>query len=212
MPMLMTLRMRLPVWPFHSPLRTRLEKPAILSSTAWTWGTTFSPSTTIDDPCGARRATCSTARFSVTLIFSPRNMASMRDCRPDSSASPKRSFSVSSVGRAPALRMRCQRGESSRSRYALYVRLAMAIPSRSRSAGLGPLVEAADVPAAHEQRSDRTDVGFQTGGDAPLDAPQVRPGGRQVVLPGEQQRHVDRHAREDGLLDGGEAHLACRGS
>ena len=50
MPMLMTLRMRLPVWPFHAPLRTRLEKSAILSSTAWTWGTTFSPSTTIDAP------------------------------------------------------------------------------------------------------------------------------------------------------------------
>ena len=50
MPMLMTLRMRLPVWPFHSPLRTRLEKSAILSSTAWTSGTTFSPSTTMDAP------------------------------------------------------------------------------------------------------------------------------------------------------------------
>ena len=87
MPMLMTLRMRLPVWPFHSPLRTRLEKSAILSSTAWTWGTTFSPSTTIDAPLGARRATCNTARFSVTLIFSPPNIASMRARRPDSSAS-----------------------------------------------------------------------------------------------------------------------------
>ena len=52
MPMLMTLRMRLPVWPFHAPLRTRLEKSAILSSTAWTWGTTFSPSTTMDAPLG----------------------------------------------------------------------------------------------------------------------------------------------------------------
>ena len=41
MPILTTLRIRLPVWPFHSPLRTRLEKSAILSSTAWTWGTTF---------------------------------------------------------------------------------------------------------------------------------------------------------------------------
>ena len=50
MPMLMTLRMRLPVWPFHAPLRTRLAKSAILSSTAWTWGTTFSPSTTMDAP------------------------------------------------------------------------------------------------------------------------------------------------------------------
>ena len=54
MPMLTTLRMRLPVWPFHSPLRTRLEKSAILSSTAWTSGTTFSPSTTMD--VASRRA------------------------------------------------------------------------------------------------------------------------------------------------------------
>ena len=36
---------------------------------------------------GARRAVCSTARFSVTLIGSPRNMASMRSRRPQSSAS-----------------------------------------------------------------------------------------------------------------------------
>ena len=50
MPMLTTLRMRLPVWPFHAPLRTRSAKSAILSSTAWTSGTTFSPSTTIDAP------------------------------------------------------------------------------------------------------------------------------------------------------------------
>ena len=82
MPMLMTLRMRLPVWPFHSPLRTRSAKSAILSSTACTSGTTFSPSTTIDAPRGARSATCSTARFSVMLIFSPRNIASMRSRRP----------------------------------------------------------------------------------------------------------------------------------
>ena len=54
MPMLTTLRMRLPVWPFQSPLRTRSAKSPILSSTAWTSGTTFSPSTTIDAP--ARRA------------------------------------------------------------------------------------------------------------------------------------------------------------
>src|SRR5207344_1266017 len=59
MPMLMTLRMRLPVCPFQSPLRTRLEKSAILSSTAWTWGTTSSPSTIIDAPLGVRSATCS---------------------------------------------------------------------------------------------------------------------------------------------------------
>ena len=41
-------------------------------------GTTFSPSTSITAPSGARSATCSTARSSVTLIFSPRNIASMR--------------------------------------------------------------------------------------------------------------------------------------
>ena len=33
-------------------------------------------------PSGARRATCRTARFSVILIFSPRNMASIRARRP----------------------------------------------------------------------------------------------------------------------------------
>ena len=38
-------------------------------------------------PFGARSATCRTARFSVTFIFSPRNIASMRSRRPDSSAS-----------------------------------------------------------------------------------------------------------------------------
>ena len=54
MPMLTTLRMRLPVWPFHSPLRTRSQKSAIRSSTAWTSGTTFSPSTMID--AASRRA------------------------------------------------------------------------------------------------------------------------------------------------------------
>jgi hypothetical protein len=37
---------------------------------AWFW-----PSTLISVPRAARRATCSTARFSVTLIFSPENMA-----------------------------------------------------------------------------------------------------------------------------------------
>ena len=44
----------------------------------WTSGTTFSPSTRMTASRGARSATCSTARFSVMLIFSPRNMASMR--------------------------------------------------------------------------------------------------------------------------------------
>ncbi len=38
MPMLTMLRIRLPVWPFQSPLRTRFANPVILSSTAWTCG------------------------------------------------------------------------------------------------------------------------------------------------------------------------------
>ena len=54
MPMLTTLRMRLPVWPFQAPLRTRSAKAAIRSSTACTPGTTFSPSTRIVG--AARRA------------------------------------------------------------------------------------------------------------------------------------------------------------
>ena len=76
--MLTTFRIRFPVWPFHEPPRTRFEKSAILSRTACTSGTTFFPSTRIEAPFGARRATWRTARFSVTLIFSPRNMASIR--------------------------------------------------------------------------------------------------------------------------------------
>ena len=36
-------------------------------------------------------------------------------------------------GRAPALNTRCQRGEASNARYALYVRIAMAMPSWLRS-------------------------------------------------------------------------------
>jgi hypothetical protein len=76
-----------------------LAKSAILSSTAWTAGTTFSPSTTIELPRAARSATCSTARFSVMLIFSPRNIASRRAARPASSARATSNRSVSSVTR-----------------------------------------------------------------------------------------------------------------
>ena len=54
MPMLTTLRMRLPVWPCHAPLRTRPAKAAIASRTAWTSGTTFGP--VDDDGLSARRA------------------------------------------------------------------------------------------------------------------------------------------------------------
>ncbi len=97
MPMLTTLRIRLPVCPFHAPLRTRSAKSAMRSSTSCTFGTTFSPSTSIVSPLGARSATCSTARPSVTLIFSPANIESMRARRPDSAASSSSSSIVSSV-------------------------------------------------------------------------------------------------------------------
>ena len=99
MPTLTMFLIRLPVWPFHSPPRTRSQKAAILSSTSWTSGTTFLPSTVIVSPLGARRATCSTARPSVTLIFSPLNMALIRSPKPQSRASWSRSLSVSPVTR-----------------------------------------------------------------------------------------------------------------
>ena len=99
MPMLTTLRMRCPVWPVQSPPRTASANAAIRSSTAWTSGTTFVPSTMIVASRGARSATCSTARSSVTLICSPQNIASIRSRRPDSSASSTSSPSVSSVTR-----------------------------------------------------------------------------------------------------------------
>ena len=95
--MLTTFLTGLPVWPFHSPERTFSAKPAIFSRTSCTGGTTSSPSRTMDSPFGARKATWRTARPSVTLIFSPANMASIRPLRPVSSARPSRSESVSSV-------------------------------------------------------------------------------------------------------------------
>ena len=56
MPILITLLMRLPVWPFQAPPRSPLAKSAILSRTAWTSGTTLRPSYTIVAPRGARSA------------------------------------------------------------------------------------------------------------------------------------------------------------
>ena len=85
MPMLTTLRIGLPVWPRHSPARTVSANSAIRSSTSCTAGHDVDA---VDLGCarrvGARSATCSTARSSVTLIFSPANIASMRSRRPDS--------------------------------------------------------------------------------------------------------------------------------
>ena len=65
-------------WVIRSSARTRSANAAIWSSTAWTSGTTSTPSTTIDEVRGARSATCITARSSVTLMCSPANIASRR--------------------------------------------------------------------------------------------------------------------------------------
>ena len=46
------------------------------SSTSWTSCTTSTPSTTSEVPRGMRRATCSTARSSDTLMCSPANIGS----------------------------------------------------------------------------------------------------------------------------------------
>ncbi len=99
MPTFTTLRIGFPVCPAHSPERTFSEKAAMRSSVACTSATTSMPSTISERSRGIRRATCRTARSSVVLMWSPRNIASVRSARPDSSASCRSSASVSSVTR-----------------------------------------------------------------------------------------------------------------
>ena len=99
MPILTMLRMRLPVCPFQTPVRTRVAESAMRASTACTSGTTLRPSTSITASAGARRAVWRTARFSVTLILSPRNMASRLAASPRSSASRVSRAMVSGVMR-----------------------------------------------------------------------------------------------------------------
>ena len=99
MPMLTTFLIALPVWPFHSPDRTRVAKELIWSKTWWTSATTSTPSTTSDASLGMRNATCRTARSSETLMCSPRNIASRRSASPDSFARSNNRRSVSSVTR-----------------------------------------------------------------------------------------------------------------
>ena len=103
MPMLTMLRIGLPVCPFHAPPRTRFGEVRHPVEHGVHSGTTFLPSTRIDASRGARSATWSTARFSETLIFSPRNMASMRARRPQSSA--RRMSSAQSLVGDPVLRV-----------------------------------------------------------------------------------------------------------
>ncbi len=76
MPMLTTVRMRRRWHRATVPLRTCSANSPIAPSTSWTSGTTFVVAVGADRPdhgaAVARRATCSTARSSVTLIRSPR--------------------------------------------------------------------------------------------------------------------------------------------
>ena len=64
MPMLMTLRIGLPVCPRHAPERILVAKSAIRPRTSCTCATTSVPSTISEVPFGMRSATCSTERFS----------------------------------------------------------------------------------------------------------------------------------------------------
>ena len=110
------------------------------------------------------------------------------------------------AARAPALRAaasaasRAGRGTSCRSARRWRCRAGL----RSASGALP--VTATSQRLTNSEATEPTS-GFEPGGDAPLDAAQIRLGGRDILLAGEQQRHVDRHAREDRLLDGGEALL-----
>ena len=99
MPTLTMLRMGLPVKPFHRPLRTSALNVAIRCSTSWTSGTTLRPATRITASAGARNATCSAARFSVTFTTSPRNIAAARSSTRRRAASASRRSSVSLVTR-----------------------------------------------------------------------------------------------------------------
>ena len=68
---------------------------------------------------------------------------------------------------------------------------------------------------AASQRLTKTEAtdgtsGFDPGLDPPLDPAQIGLGRRHVLLAREQQRHVDRHAGEDRLLDRGQALARAR--
>ena len=68
MPMLTMLRMRLPVWPLQRPERTAIGERAHAAEHHCTSRTTLTPSTMSDSSAGMRSATCSTGRFSETLM------------------------------------------------------------------------------------------------------------------------------------------------
>ena len=76
MPILMTSVIGWPSAPRTRPSRTSAAKLSILARVSMTSGMTSWPSTSTGLPEKLRSAVCRTARFSVTLIFSPANIAS----------------------------------------------------------------------------------------------------------------------------------------
>ena len=70
-----------------------------------------------------------------------------------------------------------------------------------RALGRRHLARDRDVPAAHEERRDGTDVRVETRRHPALDAAHVGLRGGDVLLAREEQRYVDRHPSEDRLLD-----------
>ncbi len=93
--MLTTVVSGFPLTPVNSPLRTFRANSYICSRTAQTWGTMSCPSKVREADFGSRSAVCRTERPSVTLIFSPWNMASRRASTPVCSA---RACNVSKTG------------------------------------------------------------------------------------------------------------------
>jgi hypothetical protein len=51
---------------------------------------------------------------------------------------------------------------------------------------------------------------IEPGIEPPVDAAQECLGGRQVLLPRKEERHVDRHARKDRLPDGRQSFFCVR--
>ena len=100
MPMFTTFFTGLPVWPVHAPERTRSPKSAILRNTRVHLRHDVLAVDLDDRALGQRAARRAGRRGpSVTLIFSPRNIASIRSRRPARCASSRRSRTVSSVMR-----------------------------------------------------------------------------------------------------------------
>ena len=104
----------------------------------------------------------------------------------------------------PALRMPADRGR--------LCRCAWRWRCRGDCATRQGLVLDSRVPAADEKRRHGSDLGIESGGDAPLDAAHIRFGRRNIVLAREQQRDVDRHAARRSIPRSRVCLPACRGS